>query len=148
MGITRRIIVWQWWTDSCGGPEAREECTMAHGLASALSDRQTDVFSLAQSCAAFQREHKSPVRRLPDRLWWILNAKCHFRLPCWLVSKDAWSSSCLFAVSFSLSSYRNWYQSRIRPTYQQFPRPYWNVETRRFFFLPVFPNCHSTLATA
>lgn len=41
-GITRRIIVWQWWTDSCGGPEAEEESVMAHGLASALSDRQTD----------------------------------------------------------------------------------------------------------
>ncbi len=51
-GITRRIIVWQWWTDSCGGPEAEEERAMAHGLASALSDRQTDVFPLTQSCTS------------------------------------------------------------------------------------------------
>lgn len=50
-GITRRIIVWQWWTDSCGGPEAEEECAMAHGLAFALSDRQTDVFPLTHSNA-------------------------------------------------------------------------------------------------
>jgi len=115
-GITRRIIVWQWWTDSCGGPEAEEECAMAHRLASTLSDRQTDRQMYSPSHTVMPsslEEHKSPVRWLPGWLWWILYVKCHFQLPFWLIYEDGWTSSCLLAV---LSSYRNPHQSWTQPT--------------------------------
>lgn len=123
-GITRRIIVWQWWTDSCVGPEAEEERAMAHGLASALSDRQTDVFPLTHSCTASLEEHKSPVRWLVGWMWRILNVNCHFWLPFWLISKDGWTSSCLLAVSCLLSSYRNPCQPWTPPSYHQFTWSY------------------------
>lgn len=51
---------------------------MAHGLASALSDIQTDVFPFTQSCTASLEEHESRTRGLPGWLWRILNVNCHF----------------------------------------------------------------------
>lgn len=123
-GITRRIIVWQWWTDSCGGPEAEEECAMAHGLASALSDRQTDRQMCSPSHSHALPFWKSTNHWLPGWFWQILNVKCHFRLPYWLILKDGWTSSCLLAVSCLLSSYRNPCQSWTQPSYHQFTWSY------------------------